>query len=69
MTSSTSKSVTCPRCHTSVPLGHPRFPFCSERCKLLDLGEWLSERNAVEVRQAEEQGLVPPADQKPDPKP
>jgi hypothetical protein len=22
---------------------NPAFPFCSERCKLLDLGKWLSE--------------------------
>jgi hypothetical protein len=33
----------CPICHKPVP---PRseakaYPFCSERCQLLDLGEWL----------------------------
>lgn len=22
-------------------------PFCSERCRLIDLGGWLSERNAI----------------------
>jgi endogenous inhibitor of DNA gyrase (YacG/DUF329 family) len=22
-------------------------PFCSERCKLIDLGEWASERRAI----------------------
>jgi len=25
----------------------PWRPFCSERCRLLDLGEWLSERRAI----------------------
>lgn len=39
---------TCPRCERRVrvlqkePSKLPRFfPFCSERCKLIDLGAWL----------------------------
>lgn len=26
---------------------HPEFPFCSERCRVLDLGNWASERYVV----------------------
>ena len=26
---------------------HPEFPFCSERCKLQDLGNWSSEKYVV----------------------
>jgi len=26
---------------------HSEFPFCSERCRLLDLGNWASERYVV----------------------
>ena len=26
---------------------HKEFPFCSERCRLLDLGAWASEKYAV----------------------
>ena len=26
----------------------PTFPFCSERCKLIDLGLWLSEERRIE---------------------
>jgi hypothetical protein len=26
---------------------HPWFPFCSERCKTIDLGSWLSNEYAI----------------------
>ncbi len=26
----------------------PFYPFCSERCKLLDLGDWLDEKHKIE---------------------
>lgn len=33
--------VKCPTCHTeTVWEGNPYRPFCSERCKLIDLGKW-----------------------------
>jgi hypothetical protein len=37
--------VKCPTCrHDSAPARENRFfPFCSERCKLVDLSRWLSE--------------------------
>ncbi len=44
-----SKSVRCPQCGTSVEY-HPDSvsrPFCSARCKLLDLGAWAEERYAI----------------------
>lgn len=33
----------CPICRTVIPVdATPRWlPFCSERCKLVDLGRWL----------------------------
>ncbi len=42
-------NVTCPTCgrtHAWDPDNRWR-PFCSERCKLIDLGEWISERRAI----------------------
>jgi endogenous inhibitor of DNA gyrase (YacG/DUF329 family) len=33
----------CPICKKDVALGAPDFPFCSERCRLIDLGKWASE--------------------------
>lgn len=35
---------TCPICDRSLEgprTEWPRFPFCSEKCKLIDLGRWL----------------------------
>jgi endogenous inhibitor of DNA gyrase (YacG/DUF329 family) len=35
--------VKCPRCGKEMETaGNPFRPFCSERCKLVDLGNWLS---------------------------
>ena len=32
----------CPMCKTLLPhVNVPSFPFCSDRCRLLDLGNWL----------------------------
>ncbi len=42
-------TVKCPTCGRQVPWddsSHWR-PFCSERCKLIDLGEWASESHRI----------------------
>ncbi len=33
----------CPICKTEVRIGDPEMPFCSERCRTLDLGAWATE--------------------------
>jgi uncharacterized protein len=37
--------VTCPQCSKEVAWKNesPYRPFCSERCKLIDLGQWANE--------------------------
>jgi endogenous inhibitor of DNA gyrase (YacG/DUF329 family) len=37
--------VRCPVCQetTHYHTGNPYRPFCSERCRLIDLGQWLEE--------------------------
>ncbi len=30
----------CPACRKRVKSSDPEFPFCSERCRLVDLGKW-----------------------------
>jgi endogenous inhibitor of DNA gyrase (YacG/DUF329 family) len=44
--------VRCPACRKEVVRSPqskaPFFPFCSERCKLLDLGKWLTEEHRIE---------------------
>jgi endogenous inhibitor of DNA gyrase (YacG/DUF329 family) len=38
----------CPACHRAVEWqGNPYRPFCSERCKLLDLAAWADERYRI----------------------
>ena len=38
----------CPSCNKPVQWqDNPHRPFCSERCKLLDLGKWVSEEYRV----------------------
>ncbi|HWB83720.1 MAG TPA: DNA gyrase inhibitor YacG [Bryobacteraceae bacterium] len=38
----------CPICKKEVELGAPEFPFCSERCRTIDLGNWASEKYVIE---------------------
>lgn len=44
-----SISVNCPTCQTEVEWSEksPARPFCSERCKLIDLGEWANEEKTI----------------------
>ena len=32
----------CPTCRTLVTAGDEDFPFCSDRCRKIDLGKWAS---------------------------
>jgi endogenous inhibitor of DNA gyrase (YacG/DUF329 family) len=32
---------TCPICREPVRADAPTFPFCSDRCRTIDLGKWL----------------------------
>jgi endogenous inhibitor of DNA gyrase (YacG/DUF329 family) len=35
-------SLRCPTCKKLVLRKDPGFPFCSERCRVIDLGRWAS---------------------------
>jgi endogenous inhibitor of DNA gyrase (YacG/DUF329 family) len=38
----------CPICKKMTDsAGNAEFPFCSERCRLIDLGNWASEKYVV----------------------
>jgi len=37
----------CPICKKEVAPGDAEFPFCSERCRLQDLGNWAAEKYVV----------------------
>ena len=35
-------SLRCPTCRKIVLATDPDFPFCSDRCRVIDLGKWIS---------------------------
>lgn len=41
--------VTCPTCKRTLDWSSENKwrPFCSERCKLIDLGNWAAEKNVI----------------------
>ena len=59
----------CPQCGRAVATlpADPWRPFCSERCQLLDLGAWFSERHAVPGEDVALDGAdaAPPGEEKP----
>jgi endogenous inhibitor of DNA gyrase (YacG/DUF329 family) len=54
-----NKTTPCPTCGKEVNAEKrpPYYPFCSERCKLIDLGAWLDESYTVP---GEEPAGIPP---------
>ena len=47
------RQVKCPTCGKLTPFTKDNRwrPFCSERCKLIDLGAWFDESNRIPGRQ------------------
>jgi uncharacterized protein len=39
--------VSCPICKKAVKLGSEDFPFCSDRCRNIDLGNWATEKYVI----------------------
>lgn len=46
---SRQETIDCPYCGEPADIGpsNPYRPFCSRRCKLIDLGDWLDESNRI----------------------
>ena len=60
--------VPCPNCGKPVKWSsESRWrPFCSERCRLIDLGQWFSEEHAIPGEDADpDSSFVPDPDAKP----
>lgn len=61
--------LNCPTCQKPVEWNAEATwrPFCSERCKLIDLGAWMTEKHAIpgEEAQPDEIGAVPSPDDPP----
>ncbi|MEE9356759.1 DNA gyrase inhibitor YacG [Candidatus Vondammii sp. HM_W22] len=55
MTTNSKRQASCPTCKKIFEWnnGSPWRPFCSERCKLIDLGDWLDETHRIPDNTAE----------------
>lgn len=40
-------TVKCPICGRDVKLTDENSPFCSDRCRVIDLGNWASEKYVI----------------------
>ncbi len=59
-----ARLVRCPQCGAETPFTpeNPWRPFCSERCKLIDLGAWASESYRIPAgEEGETSDDAPPA--------
>jgi uncharacterized protein len=53
-------TVKCPHCRKETPLAdNPYRPFCSKRCKMIDLGTWASEGYRIPGEKAPDQDDEP----------
>lgn len=60
-----SLKLRCPICKKAVKSGSPEFPFCSDRCRTIDLGKWASGEYVIASPVTEEEELIaerPPED-------
>jgi uncharacterized protein len=57
------RTVACPTCGAGVRwTPESKFrPFCSERCKTIDLGAWANESYRIPVVQRDDDEPAPPA--------
>jgi endogenous inhibitor of DNA gyrase (YacG/DUF329 family) len=40
----------CPICEAELSRQSPAYPFCSDRCRLIDLGNWLGGKYVIPGR-------------------
>lgn len=57
MINTKKRMVACPNCNQLAEFSPANAfrPFCSERCKLIDLGLWASEQHVISVDTKSEQ--------------
>ena len=58
-------SVRCPICNAAMPgdwSEYPDYPFCTKRCRTIDLGRWLGEGYRVPTNEADDEGRSTPTD-------
>ena len=54
--------VLCPICKAAMPgnwQDYPDYPFCTKRCRMIDLGRWIGEDYRVAGKSQEENRSTP----------
>jgi uncharacterized protein len=64
-----SETLPCPICRKPVQESTRNqpgsaYPFCSDRCRLIDLGRWLSGEYQIPVREDDQQDAAEPPDRR-----
>jgi endogenous inhibitor of DNA gyrase (YacG/DUF329 family) len=54
--------VRCPICKKAVKTADADFPFCSERCRTIDLGKWASGDYVISSPVKDSEEMIPDAD-------
>lgn len=51
------RKVRCPHCGKIIEysLENPYRPFCTERCKMIDLGEWADEKFKIPTKNLDQE--------------
>lgn len=62
----TSRCATCGGAALRARDGNKAFPFCSERCQLIDLGRWLGEEYRIPGAPVDPESVGPDAGRAPD---
>lgn len=56
-------AVRCPICGKQVPFDNPNFPFCSDRCRIIDLSNWATEKYVISSPTSPGQAEESPGDE------
>ena len=59
MPSKRTLKLRCPICKKVVKNGEPEFPFCSDRCRTIDLGKWASGAYVIPSPVTDADELIP----------
>lgn len=60
-----TRTIDCPQCGKSIvwDAANPFRPFCSERCKMIDLGAWATESYRIPVSDDKDRPDTAPPDE------
>jgi uncharacterized protein len=55
--------VTCPTCKHPVDRAGKAAPFCTDRCRMVDLGKWFGEQYRIPGEPVDPTTLAPPTEE------